>query len=84
VIPQAQRSRQITRNPRKNNWVINWVKNNQTPYDWHYKMLTVSQIRQRGDIKLDCLQAFTIENDIDILAITELNTAWDCLHFNKQ
>jgi len=39
---------------------------------------------KQGDIKLDCLQAFTIENDIDILAITELNTAWDCLHFNKQ
>jgi len=31
----------------------------------------------KGDIKLDCLHKFTKELEIDILALTELNTAWD-------
>jgi len=31
----------------------------------------------KGDIKLDCLHTFTLEYDIDILALMELNTAWD-------
>jgi len=36
-----------------------------------------------GNVKLDCLQEFVAENDINIMALTELNTAWDCLHYNK-
>jgi len=33
----------------------------------------------KGAMKMDCLHTFTTENNIDILALTELNTAWDCL-----
>jgi len=31
----------------------------------------------KGGIKLDCLHKFTKELEINILALTELNTAWD-------
>jgi len=32
---------------------------------------------QNRDIKLDCLYTFTNKHQIDIFALTELNTAWD-------
>jgi len=35
----------------------------------------------KGDIKLDCLHAFTLKHDINILALTELNRAWDQLEY---
>jgi len=35
----------------------------------------------KGEIKLDCLYMFTQEQEIDILALTELNMAWDCLEY---
>jgi len=35
----------------------------------------------KGDIKLDCLHKFTKESEIDILTLTELNTAWDWLEY---
>jgi len=35
-----------------------------------------------GDIKLDCLKQFANENQADIIALTELNTAWDKLPYN--
>jgi len=25
-----------------------------------------------------------VENDINIIVLTELNTAWDCLHYNER
>jgi len=37
-----------------------------------------------GSMKLDCLQEFVAEYNINIMALTELNMAWDCLHYNKQ
>jgi len=30
-----------------------------------------------GDIKLDCLHQFMIENQADIITLTESNTSWD-------
>jgi len=33
------------------------------------------------NVKLDCLQEFVVENNINIMVLTELNTAWDCLHY---
>jgi len=44
---QAQRSQSTTRDPRKNDGVINWVKNNWLPYDCYYKTLTVFQTTRR-------------------------------------
>jgi len=38
----------------------------------------------KGAMKLDCLHTFTTENDIDIMALTELNTAWDCLNYKDR
>jgi len=35
----------------------------------------------KGRIKLDCLHLFTLDNDINILALTELNTAWDKMEY---
>jgi len=35
----------------------------------------------KGGIKLDCLHVFTTELEIDILTLTELNTAWDQLEY---
>jgi len=37
-----------------------------------------------GDIKLDCLHQFAIENQADIIALTELNMAWDKLPYEAR
>jgi len=37
-----------------------------------------------GNMNLDCLRAFVADNNINIMALMELNMAWDCLHYNKQ
>ncbi len=37
-----------------------------------------------GDIKLDCLHQFTTANKVDIIALTELNTAWDKLPYQAR
>jgi len=37
-----------------------------------------------GDIKLDCLKQFANENQADIIVMTELNTAWDKLPYEKR
>jgi len=37
-----------------------------------------------GDIKLDCLHQFTTANKVDIIALTELNMAWDKLPYQAQ
>jgi len=39
---------------------------------------------KQGDMKLDSLRLFTEEQEIDIMAMTELNTAWDCLEYNDR
>jgi len=38
----------------------------------------------KGGIKLDCLHTFTTKLEIDILALTELNTAWDQLDYKDR
>ncbi len=38
----------------------------------------------KGGIKLDCLHEFTKELEINILALTELNTAWDQLDYKDR
>jgi len=35
-----------------------------------------------GDIKLDSLRLFMTENQVDIVALTELNMTWDLLHYD--
>jgi len=35
-------------------------------------------------MKLDCLWTFMAEYNINIMALTELNAAWDCLHYNDR
>jgi len=37
-----------------------------------------------GDLKLDCLNQFTKIHQIDIIALTELNMAWDKLPYTAQ
>jgi len=37
-----------------------------------------------GDLKLDCLHQFTTANQVDIIALTELNTAWDKLPYQAR
>jgi len=38
----------------------------------------------KGDMKLDSLFNFTREADIDILALTELNVAWDTIDYKAR
>jgi len=35
-------------------------------------------------MKLDSLHTFMTENDFDIFALAELNTAWDCLDYKDR
>ena len=37
-----------------------------------------------GDLKLDCLNQFTKKHQIDIITLTELNTAWDKLPYTAR
>jgi len=73
-------------NPRFNHYT--WghhfgVKNNKTIW---VMLQNISGIPQDpdGDIKLDSLRLFMRDNQADIAALTELNTAWDLLHYNLQ
>jgi len=38
----------------------------------------------KGEIKLDCLYNFTLEHEINILALTELNMAWDRVEYKDR
>jgi len=65
----------------KHDGVTPWGKN---PTDTiHMVLQYVDDIpmNQNRDIKLDCLCMFTLENQIDILLLTELKTVWDLLHY---
>ncbi len=39
---------------------------------------------KQGEMKLDSLWLFMEQQEIDIMAMTELNTAWDCLEYNDR
>jgi len=39
---------------------------------------------KKGDLKMDSLHSFTQEAEIDILALTELNSAWDCIDYQAR
>jgi len=39
---------------------------------------------KQGAVKLDCLHLFMEEQEIDIMAMMELNTAWDCLDYRNR
>jgi len=82
-LSQAWMSRITTRDHRKIDGDTNWKKWLDTIW---LVLQNVDSIPNniKGGIKLDCLHAFTLENDIDILALTELNTTWDQLEYKDQ